>query len=32
MARLCAGNLLAGVKGAPLPHWVNPDVAATRRK
>jgi glyoxylate reductase len=32
MARLCANNLLAGVKGDPLPHWLNPDVAATRRK
>jgi glyoxylate reductase len=32
MARLCANNLLAGVKGEPLPHWVNPDVAASRRK
>lgn len=32
MARRCANNLLAGVKGEPLPNWVNPDVAATRRK
>jgi glyoxylate reductase len=32
MARLCANNLLAGVKGEPLPHWLNPEVAATRRK
>jgi glyoxylate reductase len=32
MARLCANNLLAGVRGEPLPHWVNADVAATRRK
>ncbi len=32
MARLCANNLLAGVKGEPLPHWVNPEVAANRRK
>jgi glyoxylate reductase len=24
MARLCANNLLAGVKGDPLPHCVNP--------
>ncbi|HEY1192302.1 MAG TPA: D-glycerate dehydrogenase [Gemmata sp.] len=31
MARLCANNLLAGVKGEPLPNWVNPDVAGTRR-
>ena len=32
MARLCANNLLAGVKGESLPHWVNPEVAANRRK
>jgi glyoxylate reductase len=32
MAQLCANNLLAGVKGESLPHWVNPEVAATRRK
>lgn len=32
MARLCANNLLAGVRGEPLPHWLNPDVAAKRRK
>lgn len=25
MARLCASNLLAGVKGEPLPHCVNPE-------
>lgn len=25
MARLCANNLIAGVKGEPLPHWLNPD-------
>jgi glyoxylate reductase len=25
MARLCANNLLAGVKGEPLPNWVNPE-------
>lgn len=31
MARLCANNLLAGVKGEPLPNWVNPEVAANRR-
>lgn len=31
MARLCADNLLAGVSGQPLPHWVNPEVAAQRR-
>jgi glyoxylate reductase len=27
MARLCANNLLAGVRGEPLPNCVNPDVA-----
>lgn len=32
MARLCVNNLLAGVKGEPLPHWLNPEVAANRRK
>jgi glyoxylate reductase len=32
MARLCAGNLLAGVKGEPLPNWVNPETADKRRK
>jgi glyoxylate reductase len=31
MARLCANNLLAGVRGEPLPHWVNPDAAAKQR-
>jgi len=32
MARLCANNLIAGVRGEALPHWVNADVAAQRRK
>ena len=32
MARLCADNLLAGVRGDALPHWVNADVADRRRK
>lgn len=32
MARLCANNLLAGVKGEPLPNWVNPEVAGKRRE
>jgi glyoxylate reductase len=32
MARLCANNLLAGVRGEPLPNWVNPEVADKRRK
>jgi glyoxylate reductase len=31
MARLCAENLLAGLRGDPLPHWVNPEVAGKRR-
>jgi glyoxylate reductase len=31
MARLCAANLLAGLRGEPLPHWVNPEVATARR-
>ena len=31
MACLCAENLLAGLRGDPLPHWVNPE-AANRRK
>jgi glyoxylate reductase len=31
MARLCAANLLAGVRGDALPHWVNPEVADKRR-
>jgi glyoxylate reductase len=32
MARLCANNLLAGVKGEALPNWVNPEVGEKRRK
>jgi len=32
MARICAENLLAGVRGEPLPHWVNPEVAGNRRQ
>lgn len=31
MARIAAENLIAGVQGKPLPHWVNPDVADRRR-
>jgi len=31
MATICADNLLAGVEGRPLPGWVNPEVAASRR-
>jgi glyoxylate reductase len=25
MARLCAANLVAGLRGEALPHWVNPE-------
>lgn len=32
MAEICAANLLAGVRGAMLPAWVNPEVAEKRRK
>jgi len=32
MAEICGKNLIAGVTGQPLPAWVNPEVAATRRK
>jgi glyoxylate reductase len=32
MARLCAGNLLAGVRGEPLPNGVNPEVGERRRR
>ena len=32
MATICANNLIAGLTGQPLPAWVNPDVAAKRRK
>ncbi|MBX7166575.1 MAG: D-glycerate dehydrogenase [Pirellulales bacterium] len=31
MAEIAAANLLAGVRGEPLPHWVNPEVASRRR-
>jgi glyoxylate reductase len=31
MARICAENLLAGVRAEPLPHWVNPEVARNRK-
>ena len=27
MAQLCADNLLAGLRGEPLSHWVNPDAS-----
>ncbi|HJT76571.1 MAG TPA: D-glycerate dehydrogenase [Gemmataceae bacterium] len=32
MAEICAGNLLAGLSGEPLPAWVNPEVAERRRR
>jgi glyoxylate reductase len=32
MADICAGNLLAGLRGEPLPCWVNPEVAGKRRR
>ena len=32
MARLCANNLLSGLKDEALPTWVNPDVAGKRRR
>lgn len=31
MAVLAAENLLAGLAGKPLPHWVNPEVGKHRR-
>jgi glyoxylate reductase len=31
MAEICARNLIAGLTGADLPAWVNPEVAAKRR-
>ncbi|MFO0881668.1 MAG: D-glycerate dehydrogenase [Gemmataceae bacterium] len=31
MADICARNLLAGLNGAPLPAWVNPEVGPQRR-
>jgi glyoxylate reductase len=32
MAEICANNLLAGLRGEPLPAWVNPEVAPRRRR
>jgi glyoxylate reductase len=32
MARICAANLLAGLRGEKLPAWVNPEVEGRRRK
>jgi glyoxylate reductase len=31
MARICADNLLAGLRGEKLPAWVNPEVEGRRR-
>ena len=31
MAQICADNLLAGLSGAKLPAWVNPEVERNRR-
>lgn len=31
MAEICAKNLIAGLRGEPLPAWVNPEVADKRR-
>jgi glyoxylate reductase len=31
MAEICANNLLAGLRGEPLPAWVNPEVKDKRR-
>jgi glyoxylate reductase len=30
MANIAADNLLAGLEGRPLPHWVNPEVGRDR--
>jgi glyoxylate reductase len=32
MAEICANNLIAGLGGAKLPAWVNPEVEANRRR
>lgn len=32
MAEIAADNLLAGLAGQPLRHWVNPEVAERRRR
>src|SRR6266852_5942279 len=32
MAEICADNLIAGLTGQKLPAWVNPEVAAKRRR
>ena len=32
MAEIAADNLIAGVRGEPLPAWVNPEVAERHRK
>ncbi|MCI0684046.1 MAG: D-glycerate dehydrogenase [Gemmataceae bacterium] len=32
MAEICAKNLIAGLRGEPLPAWVNPEAAGKRRQ
>src|SRR5262245_29708020 len=32
MAVIAADNILAGLEGRPLPHWVNPEVAGKQRR
>jgi glyoxylate reductase len=32
MAEICARNLIAGLRGEPLPAWVNPAVGDNRRR
>jgi len=32
MAEICANNLIAGLTGASLPAWVNPEVESKRKK
>jgi glyoxylate reductase len=32
MAEICAANLIAGLTGEKLPHWVNSEVDSKRRK
>jgi glyoxylate reductase len=32
MAVIAADNLLAGLEGRALPHWVNPEMAANRKR
>ena len=32
MAEICADNLLAGLSGAKMPHWVNPEAEGKGRR